>query len=132
LTFQAAAWILKRMLNHPFDLDRIFQALADPTRRGMLERLGRASATVSELAAPIAISLAAVVQHVQILEASGLVRTEKIGRSRTCHIDTNTLAAAGQWLEGRRSQWNTHLDRLGDYLEKTGDRTAGRPKRKKE
>ena len=61
------------MLNNPVNLDRIFQALADPTRRGMLERLGRASATVSELAAPIAISLAAVVQHVQILEASGLV-----------------------------------------------------------
>jgi DNA-binding transcriptional ArsR family regulator len=129
------------MLNHPVDLDRIFQALADPTRRGMLERLGRASATVSELAAPIAISLAAVVQHVQILEASGLVRTQKIGRSRTCHIDTNTLAAAEQWLEARRSQWNTHLDRLGEYLDRTGgeqtgdrtgDRTAKRPKRKKE
>jgi DNA-binding transcriptional ArsR family regulator len=125
------------MLNHPVDFDRVFQALADPTRRGMLERLGRAPATVSELGAPIAISLAAVVQHVQILEASGLVRTEKIGRTRTCHIDTNTLAAAEQWLEARRSQWNTHLDRLGDYLDRTGDRStgdqrAGRPTRKKE
>jgi DNA-binding transcriptional ArsR family regulator len=133
LTFQALGRILKYMLNHPINLDRVFQALADPTRRGMLERLGRAPATVSELAAPIAISLAAVVQHVQILEASGLVRTEKIGRTRTCHIDTNTLAAAEQWLEARRSQWNTHLDRLGDYLDgSTGDRTADRPTRKKE
>ena len=79
--------------------------------------------TVSELGAPIAISLAAVVQHVQILEASGLVRTEKIGRTRTCQIDTNTLAAAERWLEARRSQWNTHLDRLGDYLDRSiGDR----------
>jgi DNA-binding transcriptional ArsR family regulator len=126
------------MLNHPIDLDRVFQALADPTRRGMIERLGRAPATVSELAAPISISLAAVVQHVQILEASGLVRTEKIGRTRTCQIDTNTLAAAERWLEARRSQWNTHLDRLGDYLDRstgdrsTGDRTADRPTRKKE
>jgi DNA-binding transcriptional ArsR family regulator len=128
LIFLPTSWILKYMLNHPLDLDRVFQALADPTRRGMLERLGRAPATVSELAAPIAISLAAVVQHVQILEASGLVRTEKIGRTRTCHIDTNTLAAAKRWLEARRSQWNTHLDRLGDYL----DRTADRPTRKKE
>jgi DNA-binding transcriptional ArsR family regulator len=129
LTFQDLDRILKHMLNHPIDLDRVFQALADPTRRGMLERLGRAPATVSELAAPIAISLAAVVQHVQTLEASGLVRTEKIGRTRTCHIDTNTLAAAEQWLEARRSQWNTHLDRLGDYL----DRSSGdRPTRKKE
>ena len=121
------------MLNHPINLDRVFQALADPTRRGMIERLGRAPATVSELAAPIPISLAAVVQHVQILEASGLVRTEKIGRTRTCHIDTNTLAAAEQWLDARRSQWNTHLDRLGDYLDgSTGDGTANRPTRKQE
>jgi DNA-binding transcriptional ArsR family regulator len=121
------------MLNHPINLDRVFQALADPTRRGMIERLGRAPATVSELAAPIPISLAAVVQHVQILEASGLVRTEKIGRTRTCHIDTNTLAAAERWLEARRSQWNTHLDRLGDYLDgSTGDGTANRPTRKQE
>lgn len=116
------------MLNHPVDLDRVFQALADPTRRAMIERLGRAPATVSELAAPIAISLAGVVQHVQILEASGLVRTEKVGRTRTCRIDTNTLAAAGQWLESRRSEWNNRLDRLGEYL----DRTADRPTRKKE
>ena len=116
------------MLNHPVDLDRVFQALADPTRRAMIERLGRAPATVSELAAPIAISLAGVVQHVQILEASGLVRTEKVGRTRTCRIDTNTLAAAERWLESRRSEWNTRLDRLGEYL----DQTADRPTRKKE
>ena len=116
------------MLNQPLDLDRVFHALADPTRRAMIERLGRAPATVSELAAPIAISLAAVVQHVQVLEASGLVRTEKIGRTRTCRIDTNTVAAAEKWLEARRSEWNTRLDRLGEYL----DQTADRPARKKE
>ncbi len=63
-------------------------------------------------------------QHVQILEASGLLRTEKIGRTRTCHIDTNTPAAAERWLEARRSQWNTHLDRLGDYLDRTADRPS--------
>ena len=107
------------MLNQPVDLDRVFQALADPTRRAMIERLGRAPATVSELAAPIAISLAAVVQHVQILEASGLVRTQKIGRTRTCRIDPNTVAAAERWLESRRSEWNTRLDRLGEYLDQT-------------
>jgi DNA-binding transcriptional ArsR family regulator len=116
------------MLNHPIDLDRVFHALADPTRRAMIERLGRSPATVSELAQPVSISLAAVVQHVQILEASGLVRTEKIGRTRTCRIDPGTLASAERWLEARRSEWNTHLDRLGEYL----DRTADRPPRKKE
>jgi DNA-binding transcriptional ArsR family regulator len=128
LTFHAAAWILKYMLNQPIDLNRVFQALADPTRRAMIERLGRAPATVSGLAVPIAISLAAVVQHVQILEASGLVRTEKIGRTRTCRIDTNTVAAAERWLESRRSEWHTRLDRLGEYL----DQAADRPTRKKE
>lgn len=112
------------MLNHPVDLDRVFHALADPTRRGMIERLGRSPATVSELARPATISLAAVVQHVQILEACGLVRTAKVGRTRTCQINTGALAAAERWLEARRNEWSGHLDRLGDYLERTADRPA--------
>ena len=116
------------MLNYPIDLDRVFHALADPTRRAMIERLGRSPATVSELAQPISMSLAAIVQHVQILEASGLVRTEKIGRTRTCRIDTGALAGAERWLEARRAEWNTRLDRLGEYL----DQTADHPTRKKE
>jgi DNA-binding transcriptional ArsR family regulator len=98
------------MLNQPIDLDRVFHALSDPTRRGMIERLGRSPATVSELGQPVAISLAAVVQHVQILEASGLVRTEKVGRTRTCRINEGTLACAERWLEARRSEWSSHLD----------------------
>jgi DNA-binding transcriptional ArsR family regulator len=87
------------MLNHPINFDHVFQALSDPTRRAMIERLGRSSATVSELAQPATISLAAIVQHVQILEASGLVHTEKVGRTRTCRINTGTLASVGRWLE---------------------------------
>ncbi len=106
------------MLNHPIDLDRVFHALADPTRRAMIERLGRSPASVSELAQPATISLAAIVQHVQILEACGLVRTEKVGRTRTCRINAAALTAAERWLEARRGEWSGHLDRLGDFLKK--------------
>ena len=106
------------MLNHPIDLDRVFHALADPTRRAMIERLGRSPASVSELAQPATISLAAIVQHVQILEACGLVRTEKVGRTRTCRINAAALTAAERWLEARRNEWSGHLDRLGDFLKK--------------
>jgi DNA-binding transcriptional ArsR family regulator len=116
------------MLNQSVDLDRIFHALSDPTRRAMIERLGRSPATVSELAEPAALSLAAIVQHVQILEASGLVRTEKIGRTRTCRINSDTLASAERWLEARRTQWDSRLDRLGEYLERTAERPAPRKK----
>jgi DNA-binding transcriptional ArsR family regulator len=99
------------------DLDRVFQALADPGRRLMVERLSRGPATVSELAEPLAMSLAAVLQHVQVLEASGLVRSRKTGRSRTCSIDTTTLRSAERWIADRRSLWERRLDRLGKYLE---------------
>jgi DNA-binding transcriptional ArsR family regulator len=107
------------VLNNTINLDRVFHALADPTRRAMLERLGRAPASVSELAKPMALSLAAIVQHVQILEASGLVRTEKVGRTRTCRLEAGALAQAERWLQARRGAWISHLDRLGEYLEST-------------
>jgi DNA-binding transcriptional ArsR family regulator len=106
-----------RVLDDGPDLDKVFQALADPGRRLMVERLSRGPATVSELAEPLAMSLAAVLQHVQVLEASGLVRSRKTGRSRTCSIDTTTLRTAEQWIAGRRSLWERSLDRLGKYLE---------------
>jgi DNA-binding transcriptional ArsR family regulator len=82
----------------------------------MVEQLSVGPATVSELARPLAISLAAVVQHVQVLEACGLVRTEKKGRTRTCRIEPATLAGAERWIAERRSAWERHLDRLGEYL----------------
>jgi len=106
--------ILKCVLNH--ELDRLFQALADPTRRGLVERLTRGPASVSELAAPLPITLAAVVQHLQALEACGLVRTEKVGRVRTCRIDPAGLRAAEDWLHERRTAWERKLDRLADVL----------------
>jgi DNA-binding transcriptional ArsR family regulator len=98
------------------DLDRVFQALADPGRRLMVERLSEGPASVSELARPLAMSLAAVVQHVQVLEASGLVRSIKVGRTRTCSINPATLRSAEHWIAHRRALWERKLDRLGEYL----------------
>ena len=94
----------------------MFQALADPTRRVMVERLSRGPASVSELAQPLAMSLPAVLQHLQVLEASGLVRSEKVGRVRTCRIEPKALRTAEQWISERRTIWERRLDRLGDYL----------------
>ena len=97
-------------------LDQVFHALADPTRRGMVERLVHGPASVSELSRPLTMSLPAVLQHLQVLEASGLVRSEKAGRVRTCRIEPDALRAAEAWVTGQRTAWETRLDRLGDYL----------------
>ena len=110
------ASILKYMLNQAADLDRVFQALADPGRRVMVERLSQGPASVSELARPLAMSLAAVLQHVQVLEASGLVRSQKTGRTRTCSINPAVLRSAEQWISEQRILWERRLDRLGEYL----------------
>lgn len=104
------------MLNYSAPLDLMFQALADPTRRAMVERLARGPASVSELAKPLPISLPAVVQHLQVLETSGLIRSEKIGRVRTCRIEAKALRTAEHWIAARRSMWERRLDRLGEYL----------------
>jgi DNA-binding transcriptional ArsR family regulator len=101
-------------------LDQVFQALADPTRRGMVERLVRGPASVSELSRPLAMSLPAAMQHLQVLEACGLVRSEKAGRVRTCHIEPGALRAAETWVTSQRTTWETRLDRLGDYLAEPG------------
>ena len=108
--------ILKQMLNQTIDLDRTFQALADQSRRTMVERLTLGPASVSELAAPLAMSLAAVLQHVQVLESCGLVTTEKVGRTRTCRMERGAMTAAEQWITDRRRGWEARLDRLGHVL----------------
>ena len=100
-------------------MDGVFQALADPTRRVMVERLSRGPASVSELAEPFEMSLPSIVQHLQVLEASGLIRSEKVGRVRTCQIGATALANAERWISERRTSWERRLDRLGDYLEET-------------
>src|ERR671918_224217 len=97
-------------------IDRVFHALADPSRRVIVERLSRGPASVSELARPLPMSLPAVVQHIQVLETSGLVRSEKVGRVRTCHIEPKALRSAEQWIAERRTIWERRLDRLGEVL----------------
>jgi DNA-binding transcriptional ArsR family regulator len=118
------------MLDQSQQLDRAFHALSDPTRRALLDRLTEGPASVSELAAPFGSTLAAIVQHVQVLEASGLIATEKVGRIRTCRISTQTVARVERWLGRRRELWETRFDRLGALLE--GDATtAAQTKRAK-
>lgn len=102
-------------------LDLAFQALADPSRRAMVDRLAQGPATVSELARPLAMSLPGVMQHLAVLEASGLVVSEKIGRTRTCRIEPKVLTQAEHWIAERRALWERRLDRLGQFLEETKD-----------
>jgi len=109
------------MLNNVLDLDSVFHALADPGRRLMLERLGQGPASVSELGKSLPMTLAAVVQHVQVLEESGLVRSQKLGRVRTCSLNPATLRSAEHWISERRTLIERRLDRLGDYLAETAE-----------
>ncbi|WP_297494110.1 metalloregulator ArsR/SmtB family transcription factor [Acidocella sp.] len=104
------------MLNQQTALDLTFQALADPGRRAMLERLSRGPAAVSELAQPLTMSLPAVLQHLNVLETAGLVTSQKTGRIRTCQIAGSGLSAAQAWLADRRAEWEARFDRLETYL----------------
>jgi DNA-binding transcriptional ArsR family regulator len=104
------------------NIDRVFHALGDPTRRALLEKLSEGPISVSRLAEPLAITLAAVVQHLQVLVESGLVHTEKLGRVRTCRIEPAGLKVAEQWIVDRRSVWERRLDRLGELLAESSER----------
>jgi len=120
------------MVNNVADLDSVFHALADPSRRLMLERLGHGPASVSELGKALPMSLAAVVQHVQVLEASGLVQTQKVGRTRMCSLNQASLRSAERWISARRAFVERSLDRLGQYLGEPTETTdppthAGQP-----
>jgi len=105
------------MLN--YQLDKTFAALADPTRRALVERLVQGPATVSELARPLPMSLPAAMLHLKVLEESGLVTSQKVGRVRTCRIDPKMLSQAEQWVADRRRMWERSLDRLGAWLDET-------------
>jgi DNA-binding transcriptional ArsR family regulator len=113
------------MLNQavPLDvpIDRVFHALSDPNRMVMVDRLSRGPASVSELARPLEISLPAVVQHLQVLEESGLISSEKVGRVRTCQIEAAAMRPAEDWITERRTTWERRLDRLGEYLAENPD-----------
>lgn len=104
------------MYHDPAQIDLMFQALADPARRIMVERLSRGPASVSQLAEPLDMSLSAVIQHLQILETSGLVQSEKVGRVRTCRIEPQALGTVERWISERRSTWERRFDRLGQFL----------------
>jgi DNA-binding transcriptional ArsR family regulator len=104
------------MLSQAARVHRVFHALGDPTRRAIVEKLSNGPASVSSLARPLDITVAAVVQHLQVLEDSGLVRTQKIGRVRTCRMEPAGLSVAERWIANRRSLWERRLDRLGDLL----------------
>ncbi|WP_445680875.1 ArsR/SmtB family transcription factor [Radicibacter daui] len=108
-------------------LDRLFHALGDGARLGMVERLSAGPATVSELAAPLAMSLPAVLQHLKVLEESGLVLSEKQGRVRTCRLDPAAMSGITRWVEERKALWNARFDRLGEFLaaEAAEDGTEG-------
>jgi DNA-binding transcriptional ArsR family regulator len=119
--------VLKQYEPSEREIDLLFQALADPSRRAMIDRLTRGPASVSELARPLAMSLPGVVQHLHVLEASGLVRSEKLGRVRTCTVEPAALRAAERWIADRRTFWEESLDRLGAYLAEDHDQpTQGR------
>ncbi|HZC69502.1 MAG TPA: metalloregulator ArsR/SmtB family transcription factor [Jatrophihabitans sp.] len=106
------------MLNYSgqTDADVVFHALSDPTRRHIVEQLGRGPASVSQLAAPLPMSMPAVVQHLQVLEASGLIESQKVGRVRTCRLVVKRLDTVQDWIEARRAAWERRLDRLGEFL----------------
>ena len=108
--------ILKRMLNQEFQLDLMFHALADSNRRSILRQLGSGPRSVSDLARPLPMSLAGVVQHVQILEVSGLISSSKVGRTRTCRLNEEGLRAVEQWIVDRQRQVEHQLDRLDALL----------------
>ncbi|HEY2654317.1 MAG TPA: metalloregulator ArsR/SmtB family transcription factor [Solirubrobacteraceae bacterium] len=117
------------MLHHraePEPVDRVFHALADANRRGIVERLSRGPATVSELAEPLPMSLSAVVQHLEVLHASGLVSSEKVGRVRTCRIEPAALRPVERWIGARRASWERRLDLLGEYLAEGNDEPGTR------
>jgi DNA-binding transcriptional ArsR family regulator len=116
LTVVRKVHILKYMPYQVVDLDRTFQALADRSRRTMIDRLTLGPASVSELAEPLEMTLAAVVQHVQVLEGSGVVSTEKVGRVRMCRIRPEAMVEAERWMADHRRSWEKRLDRLGDVL----------------
>ena len=107
------------MVQYQAQLDRTFAALADPTRRGILERLGHGDATISELAEPFGITLTGVKKHVKVLEDAALVRTEKVGRARHCSLAPRDLDEVRHWTESYRRLLEQRMDRLGEFLERT-------------
>jgi DNA-binding transcriptional ArsR family regulator len=105
-------------------VDRVFDALGDPTRRAILERMSKNPIPASQLVKPLGMTLAGVVQHLQVLEACGLIHSRKVGRVRTCRIEPKGLTLASQWIAERQAQWERRLDALGDLLDEEEDEAS--------
>lgn len=118
MTIAGGSGIVQYMPNHPEadDLGRVFRAIADPTRRAIVERLVGGPTSVKALAEPLAMSLPAVMQHLDVLESAGVIATQKVGRVRSCRIEPGALREAEQWLSRQRTDWERQLDSLDDYL----------------
>ena len=123
--------IVRHMPNQSAGLNRVFHALSDPTRRAILGRLSRGPASVSELAKPFAMAMPSLLQHLQVLEASRLIRTEKVGRVRTCAMQPAALGAAGAWIAEQRAIWEGRLDRMAAYVASLQARERKHGKRRK-
>jgi DNA-binding transcriptional ArsR family regulator len=115
---QSGGVILNQMVQYSQDLDEAFSALSDPTRRAILERLRRGTATISELAEPAGMSLTGIKKHVRVLEGAGLVSTEKRGRTRHCRLGPRRLEDASRWIEELRSGWEERLDQVEEIIER--------------
>jgi DNA-binding transcriptional ArsR family regulator len=118
--------MLNYSLPDPPAVDVVFHALSDANRRAMIDRLLDGPASVSELARPLSISLPAAVQHLHVLEDSGVVSSQKVGRVRTCEIEPQALSTAERWISERRAQWEARLDRLGEFLAEHPDKPPAR------
>lgn len=112
------------MEQYPDELSGVFQALADPTRRAVLGRLGKGPASVSDLAKPFEMALPSFMKHIRFLEGSGLIRTRKQGRVRTCEIERKQFAAAEAWLSEQRALWEGRADRLEQFIARTQEKRA--------
>jgi DNA-binding transcriptional ArsR family regulator len=123
--------VLNYSLPDPPAVDVVFHALSDANRRAMIDRLLAGPASVSELAQPLSISLPAVVQHLHVLEDSGVVSSYKVGRVRTCEIEARALSTAERWISERRAQWEERLDRLGEFLAEHPDKPEMRATQKR-
>jgi DNA-binding transcriptional ArsR family regulator len=120
---QPAKYQRRSMRNRPIDIDRLFHALGDPTRRAILDRLVEGPQSTSRLAEPLGVTLTAVMQHLQILAEARLVHTEKLGRVRTCRLESAGFRALEQWIRDHRTAWERKLDRLGKLLAEEDART---------
>lgn len=109
--------MVRHMANNSAALNKAFHALADPTRRSVVKRLVGGPATVTELSAPFAIGLPTFMKHIRVLEESGLISSQKSGRTRTCQLRKTQLLAAEKWLSAQRSLWESRTDRLAGYVE---------------